>query len=144
MCLSTKEFGKRVKDICDRWYLKTRSLTIISKDGAKTYENPVQVWEHPFAKGLGFETDSMVMEIEGLISLSHLKKLKEGHWYRTQEMQKSIFLNSREQHEEREKRVSKKTAYETKQYVLEHRGAFRETARRLGLSRGSIRDGLGV
>jgi hypothetical protein len=144
MGLSVKEFEKRIKNIYSRWYLKSRSLVVISGASVREINEPTQVWERPIAKGAGFETDSLVMEIDGPISLKHLKKLKQGHWQRTQNMQKSIFELCRDQHEEREKIQAGRTAYERKQFVMEHRHAFRETSRRLGLSRGSIRDGLGV
>lgn len=144
MGLSVREFEKRVKEIYGRWYVKARSVTIISDGKPKTFSEPIQVWERPAFKGPGFENDSLVMEIENSPNISHLKRLKKGHWQRTQNMQKSIFESCRDNYNEAQKRISTKTSYETKQYVLEHRGAFRETARRLGLSRGSIRDGLGV
>jgi hypothetical protein len=144
MGIGVREFERRVKNIYNRWYVKSRSLVVISGAGVHEINEPTQVWERPIAKGTGFETDSLVMEIDGPISLKHLKKLKQGHWQRTQNMQKSVFDFCREKQETAKKIESQKTAYERKQFVLEHRHAFRETSRRLGLSRGSIRDGLGV
>ena len=143
MGLSIREFEQRAKAICSRWYVKARSYTKITDAGPKTFSEPVQVWERPFAKGPGFETDTLVMEIKDKPpSLSHLKDLKRGHWYRTQEMQKQVFELCREQNKERDKIISSRTSYETKQFVLDHRNEFRKASRRLGLSRGTVRYGI--
>ena len=142
MGIGVKEFERKVKEIYPRWYVKSRSLIAMTDAGIHQCDEPIQVWERPIARGFGFSSDSMVMEIKGAISPNHLKKLKQGHWYRQQDMQKQIFDLCREESNEQAKRTSNMTSYETKQYVMEHRKAFREAGRRLGLSRGSVR-GMG-
>ena len=142
MGLSVRDFSQRVKNIYSRWYVKSKSLVVITDAGIHEINEPTQVWERPISRGAGFESDSLVMEINGPISLQHVKKLKRGHWFRVQEMQKSIFDACRDDVEKSKKAMSNHTAYETKQFVIEHRNAFRETSRRLGLSRGTIRDGI--
>ena len=139
MALSIREFSERVEKICDRWSVKSRSITVVSDAGVKSFNEPIQVWERPYAKGEGFSTDTLVMEFNGAPSISHLKKLRQGHWYRTQELQKSIFELCREEQMEKKRIGSSRTSYDTRQIIMEHRKGFREKCRRLGLSRGSMR-----
>lgn len=135
MGLGIKEFEERVLEICDRWYLKGGPIMIISGDDIRNISRPVQVWEKPYSKGKGFETDTLVMEINGAITMLHLKKLKQGHWYRVQAMQNDIFKKCRDDYEESKKAESRKMSYENKEYAKEQRQLFRKMSWEHGFSK---------
>lgn len=139
MALSIREFEGRVKAICPRWSVKARSLTVITDAGVFSHNEPIQVWERPYSRGPGFESDTLIMEIENSPSVKHLNQLRQGHWYRTQEMQKQIFKMCADEQEEKKNIGSRRTSYETKQFVMEHRKEFIKAARRAGITKGTVR-----
>lgn len=152
--MGISEFGRRVKKICDRWYVEGGNvLRYFKKDGKFHFVEmlrPITVWEKPYAVGKGFTGPTKVMVIGkekelrkfGIWDMPgerHLKKLAKAHWQRRRAEHLRLLAALNERREKAKVSNERKFEYETGEFLKDNRRYFSQAADNLGLTRGFVK-----